>query len=297
MKQNNIWSVTSYGYSASRWLSYALASNPKVYVAHGTYAFDSVMKGDYNAEKKQAKGNLENLDALISGRELVTEVKSSTLSDLYGAYQTQFPDKKSYGNVHSFVCRELFYKDDYQILTPRAFHLIREPIAFIESHSSGVISAEKVSELKQAYNQFFTLFIKRFPEIVACEWFDRNSLEQKAFLLSLYSLHNIAQDEIRYGKIMQTIHTEQVTSSVTHLRETCEAITKDEYDVKKLSAFIKGGAINRHRNNKLRTNEQALFSNWVIWKHQAFDLIIEKKGYAKCLKGLGFHWQADITSF
>ncbi|MFT5294333.1 MAG: hypothetical protein ACI9VT_001205 [Psychroserpens sp.] len=297
MMKNNIWAVTSYGYSASRWFSYVLASNHDVFVAHGTYTFDSIIEGDYFFEKDKAKNQIENLDALTKGRELVQQIKSSSLTDLYNKYQSQYPTYESYGNVHSYVCRELFYKDDYEVVKPRAFHLIREPISFVESHSSGVVSAEKTAELKEAYQRFFNLFIERFPEVVACDWFDRNSLEQKAFLLSVYTLHNIAQDEIRYGKQMHTIFMEEATSNLTYLRDTCEMISQKEYNINSLASYINGGAVNSHRHKASELNSHVMFTKWRPWQHQSFDLMIERKGYAQCLHDLGYHWQADVVSF
>ncbi|WP_206484747.1 hypothetical protein [Thalassotalea sp. G2M2-11] len=297
MRTINNWAVTSYGYSASRWLSYVLASNHDVYVAHGTYAFDSIVTGDYFKEKELAKNKVENLDALTKGRELIAQIKSSSLTDLYSHYHELYPDYKSYGNVHSYVCRELFYKKDYEVVKPSTFHLMRDPICFIESHSSGVISAEKTTELKEAYQKFFTLFIERFPEIVACNWFDRNSLEQKAFLLSVYTLHNIAQDEIRYGPQMQTIHMEKAISNIQYLRDTCEAITLHEYDINTLQTYVDGGAVNNHRNKNNSINSHKIFANWKAWQHQAFDFIIEQKNYAQCFHKMGYKWKADVTTF
>jgi len=271
----NLFSIVSYGYSASRWVAFALASHPDVFVAHGTYALNSIMDGDPEAEREKGASG-DRLDPLTRGRTDL-QLKSSPLIELYHLYQQNYPQKKVYGNVHTFVPRELFYKPDFDRMAPRVFHLVREPFAFVTSHTSGVIQAEAVPELKAHYQGFFELFCERFPHIRECEWFDPTELEQKAFLVSCYTLFNLAQDIRRYGKQMMTIKMEQLTSDLRALADTCEQITGLSYDQTALEAFIQAGALNLHR--KQRDTDLCAYDTWQAWQQEAFRWVLSQELY------------------
>lgn len=276
-------SVVSYGYSASRWMAFTLASQPEVFVAHGTYALDSIMEGDAEAERNQGKAG-DRLDSLTRGRTDL-QLKNYTLTELYRLYQQDYPQKKAYGNVHTFVPRELFYKPDFDHMAPKVFHLVREPFAFITSHTSGVKQAEAIPELKAHYQRFFDLFCERFPHVRECNWFDPISLEQKAFLVSCYTLFNLAQDIRRYGKQMTTVRMEELTSDSRALADACERITGLNYDQTALEAFIHAGALNLHR--KQRDTELCAYDTWQTWQQEAFRWVLSAELYGY-LNELGY---------
>lgn len=238
--------VVSYGYSASRWLSYTLALNESVFVAHGTYAVDSILSGSDEYERHREE-NGERLDSLTIGRKEL-RFKSMPIKELYSLYQNAFPGLAAYGNVHTYVPRELFYKKDWEALDLSVFHLIRHPIAFLHSHSIGVLQAEAVPELNRHYAHFFDLFKQRFPHVTSEAWFNAKDRQQRAFILSCYTLFNLAQDLRRYGNKMHSIKMEALTSNPSTLKRFCEQATGCVYTIEKLKKWLEKGAVNKHQS-------------------------------------------------
>ncbi|WP_067217228.1 hypothetical protein [Marinomonas gallaica] len=276
-------SVVSYGYSASRWVAFALASHPDVFVAHGTYALNSIMDGNPEAERdKGASG--DRLDPLTRGRTDL-QLKDYSLGELYELCQTQYPGRASYGNVHTFVPRELFYKADFEHVKPSVFHLVREPFAFVTSHTSGVLQAEEVPELCEHYQRFFNLFRERFPHIQECQWFDPASIQQKAFLVSCYTLFNLAQDIRRYGAKMTTVRMEELTIDIDCLKSACEQITGLEYDKATLQVLFNTGALNLHQ--KKQSDKPIGYDTWMPWQQEAFRYVLSEELY-EYLNELGY---------
>ncbi len=249
----NHFSVVSYGYSASRWLAYALSLNPDAFVSHGTYEINSLYLCSDEKERENEKSG-ERLDPLTRGRADLA-LKSLTIDALYQKYKQYAPNKLAYGNVHTYVPRELFYKENWQALGLNIFHLTRHPIDFLQSHTAGVIQAEQVSELHQHYSQFFELFKSRFPHVIQQPWFDETHSHQRAFILSCYTLFNLAQDLRRYGGFMKSIKMEELTQSPLHLHSTCEALTGLEYSINELTTWSNKGKLNQHQVGKTSNRE------------------------------------------
>lgn len=239
--------VVSYGYSASRWLAYSLSLHPKIFVAHGTYAIDSIYNGSDSIEREQEKSG-ERLDSLTRGRERL-DIKSMTIDKLYSLYQSSFPGMQAYGNVHTYVPRELFYKEERESLDIQVFHLVRNPIAFLKSHTTGVLQSHNVPELNEHYENFYKLFLTRFPYILKKSWFDKGNPNQRAFIISCYTLFNLAQDIRRYGSLMKTIRMEDITTNPIALKSICEEITDCEYDQNSLKQWVEKGKINQHQTS------------------------------------------------
>ncbi|TDO96245.1 hypothetical protein [Marinomonas balearica] len=279
----NRFSVVSYGYSASRWLAFALSTHSDVFVAHGTYEIDSVIEGCFEAERTRGISG-ERLDPLTRGRTNL-ELKKLSLSELYAIYERSFPSKAVFGNVHTFVPRELYYKEDFNAISPKVFHLVRNPFQFIKSHMSGVIQAEAVPELSTHYSTFFELFCSRFPHVLELEWFDKHSIEQKAFFTSCYTLFNLAQDLRRYGPLMRTIQMEKMTTDIMYAIQTCEDITGLKYSTEDMRPLIDSGAINQHKSTSSHLDHS--FESWHDWQKEGFTSVMSKELYV-FLKTLGY---------
>lgn len=277
--------VTCYGLSASRWTSFVLASNPRVFVAHGTYRLDSIVKGSFVAERPIGK-ETANFDALERGREAFSWVKSASLKALYARYHEIAPDAEACGNVHTFVPAELYAKSDLDELSLTVVNLIRNPISFVDCHNTVVSHAQQIEELGQHYA---TMYADRvLPRLEALDILDLERYAtdpDHAFLLSCFSVTDQAEDLERYP--IPLFRMETLTSDVGYLADFCRRVSGFAYNEATLERFIAQGAINNHRNPRALREPNAIRAAWPPHHRAAFDALVAQP-YGQVFANAGY---------
>ncbi|MCP5195849.1 MAG: hypothetical protein H6974_03505 [Gammaproteobacteria bacterium] len=276
--------VTCYGLSASRWASFVLASDPRVFIAHGTYALDSIVNGSFNAELIINENN--NLDALKRGRELHTWIKQASLKALYARYREIYPDAEVYGNIHSFVPTELYAKKDINEILIMVINLIRNPICFIDCHNTIVMNAESIEELKK---QYAMMYINRvLPNIETLNALDlqryKNAMD-RAFLISCFSVIDQAEDIIKYP--IPLFRMEALTTDAEYLANFCYRVSGLTYAEATLESFIAKGAINNHRSRQALRQPEEIWAAWAPHHRDAFNALVARP-YAKVFASVGY---------
>jgi len=131
--------VTTPGLSATRWLSFVLASHQDVFVAHGKHSLISVMQGDFTREKRAG-----DVESFTKGNELKDFYASRSVNEVFEVYQAIMPGARAYGNVHSYTIETLMkaVKSEQNLAGIQILNLLRHPVNYIDSHYSMVRSAE-----------------------------------------------------------------------------------------------------------------------------------------------------------
>src|ERR1700736_1604131 len=101
-KSLRYFTVTTPGLTATRWLSHVLASHPDVYVAHGKFALDSVLAGDFHKEKETA-----HIESLTRGNQTRDFYEQRPLEEVLALYRGIKPGARAYGCVHSYTMHTL----------------------------------------------------------------------------------------------------------------------------------------------------------------------------------------------
>src|SRR5437773_8343295 len=155
--------ATTPGLSATRWLAFALASHPEVFVAHGHFQLDSVVAHNFDQEKE--KGDIESLTV---GNAAANFYQTHSITEVFAAYRQLKPEAHAYGNIHSYTLETLMRgvasPEDLEAIT--VVNVLRHPVCYIDSHSSLVRSAERHPELYQHYlRTVFPSALAQFPEL------------------------------------------------------------------------------------------------------------------------------------
>jgi len=272
---SNLFCVTANGPAATRWLSFVIASNPAVFVAHGSYPLNSVVDGSFQEEKEMLQLPI-NSDAVTRGRLAEKQVKRTPLKELYSLYKEDFPKYKTHGNVHSFVLHELHAKEGLRELNLNIYNLIRHPINYIASHTQLVMDADSYApELRLHYELFFTKqFMKDFSNFnTDFSEFDIGDTHLLGHLLSCYTIKRQQVDLNLYKGEIKNLRMEDLVSNSLILKDTCEKITGQLYDEDEVAKFISYGSLNQHRKSKRQSTEN-IYNNWSQQKKDIFNYIL-----------------------
>ena len=182
--------VTTPGLTATRWLTYVLASRPDVFVAHGKFALDSVSNGDFHKEQETA-----SIDSLTRGNETRTFYEDHSLAEVHAAYQTIKPAAHAFGSVHSYTMHTLVQaaREPAALADLRIVNVVRHPVNLIASHYSLVRSAENHPPLYRTYvDEILPAVLQQFPELflIGCP-------DYRAFLGLCRQLHDGQQLDSR----------------------------------------------------------------------------------------------------
>src|SRR5438093_3413716 len=179
--------VTTPGLSATRWLAFALASHPEVFVAHGHFRLDSVASN--NLEQEKEKGDLESLTV---GNAAANFYRTHSLSEVFTAYRQIRPQARAYGNIHSYTLASLMkcIASPKDLEGTTVVNVLRHPVCYVDSHFSLVRSAERHPELYQHYLQnVFPSALAQFPELFLIDCPDYR--EFVAFAVSCVSVYQM----------------------------------------------------------------------------------------------------------
>jgi hypothetical protein len=261
--------VTSQGASATRWLAFVLASHPKVFVAHGHFALDSVADGKFQEEKSK-----DDTEALSIGNATRDLYETNKISDIFSAYRDLKPDADIYGNIHSYTLDRLLEKRAESPFDPvelAVANLVRHPISYIESHCFLVRKAERYPAVYQSYSvDLFPKALQEFRELFLVDCSDFR--EFLAFVVSCYSALNVAHD-LAYDQVRH-FRMEAVTTDATALSEFCQILTGLSYRQDQLDSFIASGAINRHRRGSESTDPWQIYREWPCWKQDIVSMML-----------------------
>lgn len=262
--------VTTPGASATRWLTFALASHDDVFAAHGKFALDSVSTDGIASEHKQGDHK-----SLTRGNELADFYAGRTLDEVFREYERVAPEAVARGAVHTFTIGELLQREESgESLEGIAIaNLVRHPVSFIESHTALVMSAEEQPDLCAHYRKHFYAALEMCPEVLMVQ--TDAPIEAMAFVSSCYSALQAAND--LEARRWPNVRMEDVTTNVDALAELCESITGLTYDRDKLAGLVRGGAINSHRAKKKTANPAEVWRNWPAWKRDVFALIADQR--------------------
>ncbi|MCH8293020.1 tetratricopeptide repeat protein [Candidatus Poribacteria bacterium] len=260
--------VTTPGLSATRWLSFVLASHEDVFVAHGKHSLISVIQGDFTREKRA-----DDVESFTKGNELKDFYASRSVNEVFEVYQAIMPGARAYGNVHSYTIETLMkaVKSEQNLAGIQILNLLRHPVNYIDSHYSMVRSAEKHPELYHHYKEvMFKEAMEQYPELVLMENFD--SKELPAFAVSCLSVCNQTKD-FAFPQFKH-IQMEKITTDVVALKETCEALTGLVYSTTELETFIKQGSINSHRKKSSSLHPEEVYTSWTNWQQDIAHMML-----------------------
>lgn len=268
--------VTSQGASATRWLTFVLASNPAVFAAHGHFPIDSVTSGRF--QKETSAGDSHSLTLGNAARELY---EAHGIEEVFGAYRATKPEASVYGNIHSYTLEELMGRREKGLDHISQFvvaNVVRHPVSYVESHSSLVGKAERHPDVYKSYaDDMFPKALREFRELFLLDCPDFR--EFLAFAVSCYSALYVARDlgyeEVRHFRM------EALTSDADTLAAFCRALTGLDYDRAELRFFIESGAINRHRESSRSTDPRALCRAWPAWKRDVAAVMFSETALAR----------------
>lgn len=263
--------VTSPGLSASRWLSFVLASHPKVYVAHGKHRLDAVIAGDYSWERQFA-----GRDSLESGNDLRDFYETQSVEAVLSQYREVKPDAVAFGCVHSYTIESLIrsVESPSTLASLKVWNLLRHPANYIASHEALVRSAEFHPRLYKLYtDDVFPQALASFPELRLM-----NCPDLKAFFTFVVSCFGVANQiaDLAFYPGFQHVKMEAVTTSIELLQRVCEDVTGLSYSRKQLEEFIQGGSINSHRSAGATKDPAGIVDSWETWKRDIAAVMISE---------------------
>jgi len=273
--------VTSPGLSATRWLSYAIASHPDVFVAHGKHALNAIHEGDFDVEKAVA-----HEESLTRGNDLLDLYLREPLEKVLQLYRKTKPEARAFGCVHSYTMDSLVRaaRKPYTLDRICVWNLLRHPVNFIASHVSLVRSAEQHPPLYRQYvERVFAQALEAVPELFLIDCPDYR--EFLTFTVSCFGVANLVCDfvypEVRHVKM------EELTTRLDLLQSVCEDLTGLTYAKESLERFVRGGAINAHRSSGGERDPHAIVAGWAQWQQDIARVMIpevvcsflEEKGY------------------
>jgi hypothetical protein len=261
--------VTTPGASATRWVSFALASRPDVYVTHGKFALDSITQGDLHDERRDG-----DQASLTRGNELRTFYAQRSLADIFEAYRQVAPTACVHGNVHTFTIHELLERErlGQSLEGVRIANLTRHPISFVESHTALVRSALREPDLGQHYWNEFQELTAACPEVLLVSCSDPT--EAVAFAVSCYGARRSACDLEKHR--WPNYRMEDVTSDGAALRRFCESLTGLPYSEESFAGVFQAGPINSHHKRPKRDPLET-WRTWPSWRQDLFQLFVEAR--------------------
>ncbi len=260
--------VTTPGASATRWLSFALASCKDVYVSHGKHPLNSIINGNFMDELLRGDDK-----SFTEGRMLADFYQNSSLEEMFCSFQSVMPGAKAYGNVHGLTIIELVKKvqrvEELNSIT--IVNLLRHPVNYVLSHYRLVQKAERNPHLYAHYkNNMFAEVCTKFPEVKLLDCIEEKKL--LAFSVSCLSVYNLHYD-FQYPQF-EHVPMESITSDVQKLYDLCYRLTGIEYSRERLEEMIQNGPINRHQNNTSGQDPLELYESLETWQQDLMHIII-----------------------
>jgi hypothetical protein len=259
--------VTTPGLSATRWLSFVLASRPDVFVAHGKHSLESVVAGRF--ENERASGDASSL---ALGNVMRDFYRCRTLDEVFETYRRINPGARAIGNVHSYTLDEVAnrFGPPARLEGLRIVNVVRHPVTYIASHASMVRTAREYSDLNEHYRRMFDEALAFCPELLLVECDDLREFE--LFAVSCYSASRILADlRCDWAPFARM---EELTTDVDRLIWFCEYLTGLPYDRERLSAFINEGPINRHRQSHAAARPDEVYDHWHDWQRDVAALLL-----------------------
>ncbi|HWY85619.1 MAG TPA: hypothetical protein VNX28_02790 [Gemmataceae bacterium] len=267
-KSSRYFAVTTPGLTATRWLSHVLASHPDVYVAHGKFALDSVIAGDFHKEKETA-----HLESLTRGNQTREFYEQRSLEEVLALYRGIKPGARAHGCVHSYTMHTLAQAAQHPdtLANVRVVNVVRHPVDFIASHESLVRAAEKHPRLYQSYlDEVFPQVLREFPELYLMRCPEFRAFF--AFAISCRAVSDLLYD-MCYPNVRH-LKMEALTTQVDVLSEFCAELTGVAYAKETLDEYIRLGAINRHRAGTARRQPHETYAAWAPWQQDIAQMMI-----------------------
>ncbi|MGE5194660.1 MAG: hypothetical protein ACM3U2_19380 [Deltaproteobacteria bacterium] len=262
--------VTTPGLSATRWLSFVLASHPNVYVAHGKHSLESVMHGQFDRERQQG-----DTASLALGNVMNDFYRCQPLAAVFDIYRHMKPDARAWGNVHTYTLSELLNRFDpaADLAGIAIVNVLRHPVSYIASHTALARSARAFPSLHAHYRGMFDRVLTACPELLLVKCRDLESFRD--FSVSCFSAGQILND-LRCDHAPH-LRMEELTSDVDRLAWFCEHLTGLIYGRDRLVSFVKEGPINSHRGRSGRKMPAEICAEWEDWQYDAVDLLLSEE--------------------
>ena len=266
--------VTTPGLSATRWLSFVLASHPDVYVAHGKHSLESVVERRFDRERQQG-----DTASLTLGNVMSEFYRCRSLADVFGVYGYIKPDARACGNVHTYTLSELLSRFDptTDLAGIAVVNVLRHPVDYIASHTALVRSARGYPSLNDHYTELFNTALRMCPELLLIKCHDAEIVRD--FAVSCFSASQVLNDlRCDYAPHLRM---EELTTDVERLAWFCEHLTGLIYRRDDLAGFIKDGPINSHRGTGGRKNSAAVCAEWDDWQWDVADVLLSEELFTR----------------
>ena len=260
--------ATSNGLCATRWLSFALATRPDVFVAHGKYPLDSIIGGSVNEEKTKKHSN-----SLAFGNILDLYYELHGLESVFENYTRYMTEARAVGNVHTYVLRQIDNNIQTKVIEGHInlINVVRHPITYVYSHSMMVSKSKKNPYLHDKYREgLFRNVLEKYPLLVSQKEADADDVF--SFTTSCFSLKQMAEDLLLDFEHMKM---EELTCDANKLHHFCTSLTGLEYNTVDLNRIISLGPVNRHRDGNQSNNPVEIYSEWREWQRIVFNEIME----------------------
>ena len=195
-----------------------------------------------------------------------------SLDEVFDIYSYLQPGAQASGNVHTYQLEEVRGRFETQgdLADVRIVNVIRHPVTYIASHTSMVLSARRYPALLEPWRVEFEKATEQHPDLLQIEHHDAENFE--AFVVSCQSVAQWVAD--LDNRSVVHIKMEEMTRDVDCLVWICEYLTRLPYDRKRLSGFIQGGPINRHRQATAPITPLDVYRQWEPWQRTAAALIL-----------------------
>jgi len=279
---NSFFAVTTPGLSATRWISFALATNQDAFVAHGKHPLHSIQHGSLSRERQMG-----DEESITDGNLMKWFYENLSLDEIHQIFECMKPEAKALGSVHSFTIQSLSKKiqenpGEFRI---NITNVLRHPVSYINSHFNLVKSAEGHELYGHYETDLFPTALVSFPELmlIDCD----NYSDFLAFTVSCLSVHNLIYDLNASVPESSNYRMEDLTTNPELLKSFCEKTTGLPYELPALNQMIQGGAINTHKKDNGRKTPLDIFNQWESWQKDICRIMIprevlemfEKNGY------------------
>ena len=274
--------ATTPGLSATRWLSYAVATNKDVYVTHGKHNLKSIYLNDIDHEVHKS-----DYSSITDGNNMAWLYNKLTISEVYKLYADLNLNCKAVGNIHTYTLKDIDEKlsSNNNKINIKIINVLRHPINYINSHNAlvqKVLKSESnkfnpsITDGTSIYDHYardmFGEVLSRFPELMLIEC--NNLKEFISFAVSCFSVYNLINDINITEKYPINFRMEDLTTNVNVLHEFCEKLTNVNYNIDSLLNIVEKGPINKHKNKNLSNDPVKIFRNWSSWQKDILRLVV-----------------------
>ena len=264
--------VTSPGYTATKWLAWALNEHPAIHCTHSA----GVSPTDHAY-------SLEELDALVE--EKFGARDQIPLDQFLTELEADAPDAEAVGNVHRYNLSALARNREHfpGAGAVRVVNLVRHPVDWI---ASGTAQMARMSEGVELIQRQICGHHERHGELHAAHDFPVHpSNEDLAFAYLCHRLCLLAREGALPG--IRHVPMEAMTTERDTFASVVKAVSGRIAEESYLDSVFEKGAIHAHRSGAPASPREK-FEGWLPWKRELFAHWARVSEVFSVYRGLGY---------